>query len=236
MSDLIPRALRLLTTRSLNSRSKRIRRLFSPEPESCESRILLTTPIFINEFHYDDTGTDLNEFIEVAGPAGTDLDGFSIVLYDGSSGASYKTLNLTGTIPDQDDGIGTLSFLQEGILDTNGGFAFVDDNSNVLQFLSYEGAFTATDGPAQSLMSADIGLDEDPAVSEGLSLQLQGVGGCFEDFIWGLVSETPGAKNNGQNFYPCDPPAIITVTTAVDENNGTLDTALGTGTSLREAI
>src|SRR5690606_35449458 len=33
------------------------------------------TPVFINEIHYDNTGTDAGEFVEVAGPAGTDLAG-----------------------------------------------------------------------------------------------------------------------------------------------------------------
>ena len=36
--------------------------------------------VFINEIHYDNTGTDANEAIEIAGPAGTDLTGWSIVL------------------------------------------------------------------------------------------------------------------------------------------------------------
>ena len=31
------------------------------------------TSIFINEFHYDNIGPDNNEFIEILGPAGTDL-------------------------------------------------------------------------------------------------------------------------------------------------------------------
>ena len=33
--------------------------------------------VFINEFHYDNTSTDEREFIEIAGPAGTDLSGYS---------------------------------------------------------------------------------------------------------------------------------------------------------------
>ena len=40
--------------------------------------------VWINELHYDNAGTDVNEFVEVAGPAGTPLDGWSIVLYDGN--------------------------------------------------------------------------------------------------------------------------------------------------------
>lgn len=35
---------------------------------------------FINEFHYDNIGGDLGEFIEIAAPAGFDLNGWTIVL------------------------------------------------------------------------------------------------------------------------------------------------------------
>ena len=46
--------------------------------------------VFINEIHYDNTGTDAGEAIEIAGPAGTNLAGWSIVLYNGAGGASYE--------------------------------------------------------------------------------------------------------------------------------------------------
>jgi hypothetical protein len=45
--------------------------------------------VFVNEIHYDNTGTDSGEAIEIAGPVGTDLSGWSLVLYNGASGASY---------------------------------------------------------------------------------------------------------------------------------------------------
>lgn len=52
--------------------------------------------VFINEIHYDNTGTDAGEAVEIAGPAGTDLSGWSIVLYNGSGGAVYTTTALGG--------------------------------------------------------------------------------------------------------------------------------------------
>ena len=45
----------------------------------------------INEIHYDNVGTDANEAIEVEGPAGTDLSGYKLVLYNGNGGAMYST-------------------------------------------------------------------------------------------------------------------------------------------------
>ena len=66
-----------------------------------------TTP-YLSEIHYDNTGTDTGEAVEVAGPAGTDLTGWSIVLYNGSGGASYDTDPLSGLITDQQGGFGTV--------------------------------------------------------------------------------------------------------------------------------
>ncbi|MEJ7724882.1 MAG: hypothetical protein WKF64_11300 [Ilumatobacteraceae bacterium] len=42
--------------------------------------------VFINEIHYDNSGTDTGEAIEIAGPAGLDLAGWSLVLYNGTGG------------------------------------------------------------------------------------------------------------------------------------------------------
>ena len=40
-------------------------------------------PVFINEIHYDNTGADVGEGVEIAGPAGTNLACFRIYLYNG---------------------------------------------------------------------------------------------------------------------------------------------------------
>lgn len=57
--------------------------------------------VYINEFHYDNVGVDAGEFIEIAGPAGTDLSTFSLTLYNGATGALYDAPILSGTIPDE---------------------------------------------------------------------------------------------------------------------------------------
>ena len=56
------------------------------------------TAVRISEIHYDNTGADVGESIEVSAPAGTNLDGWSVVLYNGSGGASYGTLPLSGLV------------------------------------------------------------------------------------------------------------------------------------------
>ena len=159
---------------------------------------------FINEMHYDNVGGDTNEGIEIAGTAGTDLNGWSIVLYNGGDGQSYMTISLSGAIPNQQNGFGTLAFLQSGIQNgANDGMALVDAGANVVQFLSYEGSFTATDGPALGLLSMDIGVAEDTSTPVGASLQLMGFGSDYSGFTWsGPDPNTFGAVNQGQTFVP----------------------------------
>lgn len=160
--------------------------------------------VFINEIHYDNDGTDADEAIEIAGPAGTDITGWSIVLYNGSGGAVYNTISLNGTIPDQTGGYGTIvttfpsNGLQNGSPD---GIALVDATNTVIQFLSYEGSFSAADGPAIGLSSTDIGVSEASTTPLGYSLQLSGSGTAYSDFVWQAASaNTYGAINTDQFF------------------------------------
>ena len=160
------------------------------------------TSVFINEIHYDNDSTDTGEAVEIAGPAGTDLSSWTVVLYNGNGGAQYATISLSGTIPNQDDGYGTQDFAHAGI--QNGapdGLALVDSSSTVVQFLSYEGTFTATDGPANGMSSTDIGVQELSTTPVGNSLQLTGTGMFYEDFTWASpVASTFASVNTGQDF------------------------------------
>ncbi|MGB5755321.1 MAG: ExeM/NucH family extracellular endonuclease, partial [Acidimicrobiales bacterium] len=159
--------------------------------------------VFINELHYDNAGTDTGEFVEVAGPAGTDLTGWSVVLYNGATGAVYGTNNLAGVLIDAGGGYGLavvdlpVNGLQNGSPD---GVALVNAGT-VVQFLSYEGSFTATDGPAAGQTSTDIGVSEPSSTPIGQSLQLTGTGTTAVDFTWsGPAAESQGSVNNGQSF------------------------------------
>ena len=182
--------------------------------------------VFFNEFHYDNAGSDVGEAIELAGTAGTDLTGWSIALYNGNGGGVYGTIALSGIIPDQDDGFGTLSFsatgLQNGAPD---GFALVAPDGTVVQFLSYEGTLTATDGPAAGLTSTDVGVEE-PGSPEGFSLQLTGAGSTYEDFSWtGPVGDSFGGVNGGQDFVAPNPNGSLYVgdATVAEGDSGTSD-------------
>ncbi len=188
--------------------------------------IPLLTSVFINEFHYDNTGTDAGEAVEIAGPAGTDLTGWSIVLYNGSTSLVYDTDALSGVIPDQQGGFGTvvLSYPVNGI--QNGapdGMALVDAGLAVVQFLSYEGVITALDGPAVGLTSTDIGVSETGSEPIGQSLQLTGTGTVYEDFTWSSpMTNTLGAVNTGQTFE------VVVNQPVVADCDGPLTTTEGT--------
>lgn len=140
-------------------------------------------PVRFSEIHYDNTGTDVNEAIEVEGPAGTDLTGWSIVLYNGNGGVAYGTTVLSGVLADQCSGRGTLfvAYPTNGI--QNGGtppepdgMALVDASGGVVEFLSYEGVMTATDGPANGRTSIDIGVMQPSTTPLGQSLQRDAAG------------------------------------------------------------
>lgn len=159
--------------------------------------------IWINEFHYKNIGTDSGEFIEIAGPAGYDLNNCTIELYSGATGTNYRTIALSGIIPNQSNDVGTLSFLPNGSIQ-NGpedGIAIVRAGI-VIQFLSYEGMFMAKNGPASGINSTDIGVKESKnTTSVGFSLQLNGTGNTYGDFIWNAPAiDSPGSLNVGQNI------------------------------------
>ena len=168
--------------------------------------------VFVNEFHYDNTGGDSGEFIEIAGPAGTDMSGWSVVRYNGSAATAAvvyplnTAIALSGTIPDQQGGYGTVVVdlpadgLQNG---ANDGFALVN-GTTVVQLLSYEGELTASNGPAAGLTSTNLPVSQSGSEPIGSSLQLIGTGSTSGDFTWtktdGATANTKGQPNTGQTF------------------------------------
>lgn len=158
--------------------------------------------VWINEFHYDpSTNPETGEFIEVAGLAGVDLTGWSIVLYNGNGGGVYGTRALSGTLANTSDGFGFFSIAVAGL--QNGdpdGFALVDNFGRVVQFLSYDGTMVATAGPAAGMTSSALPVGESGA-TPGTSIQLTGTGSSYADFTWTVGSvNTSGGGNVGQDF------------------------------------
>ena len=102
---------------------------------------------------------------------------------------------MSGLLPDLGDGFGAISVQTPGL--QNGspdGVALVDSSGSVVQFLSYEGFFTATEGPLAGVTSEDIGVIEPSDAVPGESIQLTDTG-----WVTGL-SETFGQRNIDQSL------------------------------------
>ena len=106
----------------------------------------------LNEIHYDNAGTDTGEFVEVRVAAGADVTGMLVELYNGSgagAGTTYASTALSGLTKTSD---GTYDYYVwnrpvNGIQNDVDGVA-LSQNGNLIEFVSYEGTFTATNGAA----------------------------------------------------------------------------------------
>jgi endonuclease I len=199
--------------------------------------LAMAQSVFINEFHYDNSGTDSNEKVEVIAAAGTNLTGWKIVAYDGTGKQSYATFNLSGTAINQCGGFGTVvattAALQNGAPD---GIALIDAGGAVVQFLSYEGSFTASGGSANGRTSVDIGKAETSDTPVGQSLQLSGTGMQYANFAWNAPRTSSfGSCNSGQSFtQPDTAPTVTTLNPAA----GSVSVALNSNitVSFSEAV
>ena len=152
--------------------------------------------VYISEIHYDNDGGDENEAIEVRADAGTDLAGWSVVLYNGSDRETYgSTIDLEGVIPETCGEQGGLRFAHAGLQNGNDALALVDPSGTVVEFLSYEGAFTAVGGPADGLTATDLGVRESSSTLSTESLQRDAV-----DQPWyGPAAATFGCEADDDN-------------------------------------
>ncbi|MFA4921613.1 MAG: T9SS type A sorting domain-containing protein [Candidatus Neomarinimicrobiota bacterium] len=192
---------------------------------SCSGIVLPNA--WINEIHYDNDGGDLNEGFEVViENAGINtLSDFTITLYNGSDSAEYGTHTLDGFITGSTIENFTIYYkllpangLQNGAPD---GLA-LSYQGNIIQFLSYEGTFTATDGPASGIISTDIGVSQGGTDPVGETLQLIGNGTKYSDFTWSesTLPATWGAPNS--NGADQSLPVELTDFAAVAQSGGVL--------------
>ncbi|WP_367390569.1 choice-of-anchor I family protein [Lewinella sp. LCG006] len=179
---------------------------------------------FINEFHYDNAGTDVNEFVEIAIANTYDgaVDAITLTLYNASNGAAYDSYTLADTDFIEGDDDGTFTYYSI-VLPSNGiqngapdGLALSCDG-DLIEFLSYEGVFTAIDGPAVDIESTDVGVAESGDTPEEGSLQL--ING-----VWvATCQNTIGAAN--ENIPCCDitfDEFIIVDESCVGEGDGSI--------------
>ncbi|MBN2426565.1 MAG: choice-of-anchor J domain-containing protein [Calditrichaceae bacterium] len=162
---------------------------------------------WINEFHYDNASTDVGEFVEIVldtSVAYDNLSDFTINLYNGNDGTSYNSTTLDQFTRVSTDSSFIFFFYNiTGIQNGSPDGICLSYKGTVLadQFISYEGTFEATDGPASGTESTDIGVLEETSTPVGYSLQLAGVGTSYLQFSWQEPdTATPGLINRGQSF------------------------------------
>ncbi len=114
------------------------------------------------------------------------------------------------SLPDSNDPIAAYtSVLPEFDIRSPGGVTLVDDNNNVIDFISWGGSFEASTGSGTGLVSRDIGLDPFDAGPDG-SVQLTGTGAVAEDFSWsGPSASSFGTINAGQSATNGDAPGAL---------------------------
>lgn len=160
--------------------------------------------LWINEMHYVNAGyPDYNEGIEIAGPAGSVLDQYTLYLY-GENGCVYNSNRLSGAIDNETNGYGAVWFAyDDGSGDTilngpNCGMALAY-KGELMEFISYRGTVTAADGPAAGQTSSDIGVTEKVDTPMWYSLQLQGFGTSRTSFAWSEpITNSYGRLNPAQ--------------------------------------
>ena len=186
--------------------------------------------VFVNEVDY--VGSS-NEYIEIAGPAGTDLSGYKIEIYD-SSGSVIASQDISGTITDAGLGSGVrgFTFNQESGNDTTGAVAIVDGSGGVVHFVGFNGTVTGANGTsAAGMNSTDFGIPDVnvPGFSD-FSAQLGGTGENFEDFSpsWGGSSQN---QVNSAQTLEC----FVTGTRVLTENGYRLVEELKIGDKLKTA-
>ncbi len=181
----------------------------APTTLSCDATPPSVPVAWINEIHYENTGADVDEGVEIAGSAGMDLSGFGLYFYNGSPSQRrvYKSVTLEGSLPGN-SGFGFMWVpvpgIQNGGSDTAGepdGIALVDAQGNVVELISYEGSFTPTNGPASGMSSVDIGVLQPTSTPLGQTLGRVGSGKQASAFSWAsALAASPGKSNPGQSF------------------------------------
>ena len=154
--------------------------------------------VWINEFHYENSGNDTIEFIELVVDtlSTTNLENIHITLVNGNDNASYGEISFADFI--RTDTIDSFLFLvaevgsiQNGSPD---GIALLY-NDKITEFISYEGAFTTSTWG----LSTDIMVEESASTPVGYSLQRIGRGDNYPDFSWDTPRKnTKGTLNENQ--------------------------------------
>ena len=168
----------------------------------------ISQDVFFNEVNYNvPSGSGETQFFEIAGPSGTDLTEWEVIVYDETSmqTASYS---LSGTIPANGGagGCNGIVVVDGAVLNVipGSGMALINELAQVEQYITFDQPTTAPSGtglPIEGLTSQFIPLSDLAILNN--SLQLIGTGLLYPSFTWAQQGQTLGATNTGQEFLPC---------------------------------
>lgn len=148
---------------------------------------------FVSEIHYDNAGADAGEFIAVTVPAGWDLSGWQLALYNGANGEVYHTEMLAGSVAG-----GAVwreyAWLISGIQNAAEAVALVSVAGQLMDFVAYEGNVSPTEGPALGATPRLLPVSESSATLASWSLQRRG---AANEWDWTAAIANPGVVNPG---------------------------------------
>lgn len=179
---------------------------------------------WINEIHYDNASSDVNEAVEIVleNPSSYTLSDFTVTLYNGNGGASYDSQTLDNFTVGSSYGNFTVYYWKPSSLQNGNDGVALDYQGTLIQFLSYEGAFAGVGGPADGVTATDLPVSETSSTTVGESLQLSGSGSQYSDFTWQApATATLGDQNNGQTIGGTDVTAPTVSSGLVTEANAT---------------
>ncbi|MEA2076649.1 MAG: T9SS type A sorting domain-containing protein [Candidatus Marinimicrobia bacterium] len=168
------------------------------------SAMLFALPYaWINEFHYDNSSTDKNEFIEVVVefPEEISLNDLVLYLYNGYDGSIYAQRDLSEFISGERRGAFQFyTWSKSGIQNDIEGMLLTYQDS-IVDILAYEGTFTGVDTPGHEEDFPDIGVRETGYGADTNAIYLTGMPGSD----WEYGPATPGEVNTGQELSesPC---------------------------------
>jgi hypothetical protein len=170
----------------------------------------VSSGLLLNEIDYDQSGSDDAEFVEIVNTSGADLAlcDVDVVFYNGSGGAEYARIALTGTVAMDGFvvvvGNGSTVTPTDPTYETSGGIqngtdgvALVSSSTgDVIDFITYDGTFDATELPAGVPTSLNVSIGADPASGDDSLIRCGTSGDPSADWAVSASSTSPGAANS----------------------------------------
>ncbi len=150
------------------------------------------TDLRINEFHYDNEGGDAGEFVEIRVNSGADVSGLELEFVNGNNGSVYNSFTAAemNVTTDGEFDYYVIELPENGLQNGGPDGLALGLDGELVEFISYEGTFTATDGLATGVTSTDVGVSESNSTSIGHSLQ-RDADGVFQ----AAAANTLGGEN-----------------------------------------